>query len=904
MKSHSVWQIPWILLLLLRCSCSEENETIQHFSVTQVWFQRDCLQSGCWNVLLSHETSEDESEKRIFFLPRSSNPGLYEASDPKMEKEANSFPCRPKFGKRSLRGLCCLDTLGQKFWMTSEIASGTDNAENIDCTASKIRSERERYSSPNDKGRIIGLDVSRLRYPKPDRLAFQLDSKELKMNAALSHQEHGGEHSLETYIGMATFHTRDPFTYAGIVKKSFSLSQTGILPVQRGTSLRTSYVDFVSVVLNQIDLNSGASKLDYIQVLVVLSSSYMSNGDIIPLNSIFVGKGKNISTVNLTSACSSQANNSIWDDQNLRDKFSNLDSTCAPILNLCQLKLHQSGGNFISIGIPLGENFFTSDDIAKLQDIFMEFTVTAQDLSGNTVSTDLQVMIPLIENGYVSWCSEAKADIVIGSTDQIDNLQNGKLIVLENILFQANQSSSRELVVTNFSAASPESALVTLVLQGQDSFFNLQGAANNVLELVDVISLHFPDSSVIYEEIMSLLMSGQALTIDKSGLHPTMTPTSALLDLCNTVANSGCFLRYDMQDMNVIKQSPGISGGCVDTTIMELNGTAQSMEQNSFFQTVFGTSEYSRNLGIQYATIVQGKYLLNGRYNRAWWFNPANCYNQTVTWYPSKVAMISLISLYSPTTSQRRVAFDVQLSTGKNSFGLALPVNPAEQAARALGFLKNGAIVYNFRLGLSLEESSMELVKLKQSFQSRLSVGLSELGAVQEVRILAFHRSGSMTSSQSSASAPTVTAAFFKALIIFVGQEATFNESTLVAILPDVHLISCSVSTGISRTLDPRLDPPANTSDASSYANGSATGGTWSTVSSRVPTSVYGYIILSCGVVGVACISAFSIRRYRARAQQDAKLDEGPKVSAVAELVYIVNMKDVEELADVERGHA
>ena len=219
-------------------------------------------------------------------------------------------------------------------------------------------------------------------------------------------------------------------------------------------------------------------------------------------------------------------------------------------------------------------------------------------------------------------------------------MQNGKLIVLENILFQPNQSSSRELVVTNFSAASPESALVTLVLQGQDSFFNLQGAANNVLELVDVISLHFPDSSVIYEEIMSLLMLGQALTIDKSGLHPTMTPTLALLDLCNTVANTGCFLRYDMQDMNVIKQSPGISGGCVDATIMELNGTAQSMEQNSFFQSVFGTSEYSRSLGVEYATIIQGKYLLNGRYNRGWWFNPANCYNQTVSWYPSKVAMV------------------------------------------------------------------------------------------------------------------------------------------------------------------------------------------------------------------------------------------------------------------------
>eukprot|EP00960_Hanusia_phi_P049315 759490-Hanusia_phi.AAC.4 len=818
--------------------------------------------------------------KRVFYLPRSSNPEPSQSALQRVDSQADLFPCRSKFEKLSSRESCCLDSLGRKFWMTSEIKKSAGSADEEECTVSKINADKDRSKSTSGTGQIFGLQASKLKHVSPGVVLFQLDPHELQLNAALSRREHNGESSLETYIGMATFATRDALTYAGAVKRSLSL-----LPVKRGMSLRTSSVDFVSIVLNQIDLNGGATHLDYIQVLLVLSSSYVPNGDVIPLNSIYVGKGVDVSNVNFTSACMNEGNSSIWDDVNLRRAFSTLDSSCAPILNLCESKYYQTGENFISLGIPLGENFYTASDMAESQAIYLEFTATVQDQNGTTVSTEVQIMVPLIQNGYVSWCSETSAvstlsdlanvDIIIGSTNQISDLQNGNLVVLDNVLFQATQSSTGQLVVTNFSAASPESALLTL------------GAADNLLELVDVISLHFPDPSVIFDEFMSLLFAGQAFVIDTAGLYPRMTPTSALLDLCNTVASTGCFLRYDMQDRVAVKQSPGVAGGCVDTTVMELNGTAQTMEQNSFFQSMFGMSEYSRNLGVDFATIIQEKYLLNGRYNRAWWLNPANCYNQTITWYPAKVAMISLISLYS-SISSRRAAFDVQLNMGGNSFGLSLPVNPAEQAARALGFVSNGAIVYNFRTVLSVEQSSMEQDKLRGGFQSILATGLSGLASLREVKVLALRREAT-----SRSSSPTAMAAFFKVLIIFQGPEATFEESALVQILPLVHIISCSVSSGVSRVHDPRLDLPAN-APASSFANSS----TSSKTSTQAPASVYSYILVCCGVVGFAYIAAFSISRYQAKRQQNGKddqLDESLKATVVADLVLVVRINDVED---------
>eukprot|EP00961_Rhodomonas_salina_P249463 3371894-Rhodomonas_salina.1 len=45
-------------------------------------------------------------------------------------------------------------------------------------------------------------------------------------------------------------------------------------------------------------------------------------------------------------------------------------------------------------------------------------------------------------------------------------------------------------------------------------------------------------------------------------------------------------------------------------------------DESKFFTTIFGNSDYAKQLAVDFANVVARRYELNGRFRRAYWINP------------------------------------------------------------------------------------------------------------------------------------------------------------------------------------------------------------------------------------------------------------------------------------------
>jgi hypothetical protein len=151
---------------------------------------------------------------------------------------------------------------------------------------------------------------------------------------------------------------------------------------------------------------------------------------------------------------------------------------------------------FVSYQFPLGLDFYNEADMTSQISIFLEFMVSVQDAEDKLTGATALVEIPLKQAGHVTWCESESAstdllnvaniDIVIGTADSQGQLDT-QLTVLQNVMYSDASATTK--------ANSLQSGLISVVLKGADSFFELPRAQNFYLELEDVISLHFLETT-------------------------------------------------------------------------------------------------------------------------------------------------------------------------------------------------------------------------------------------------------------------------------------------------------------------------------------------------------------------------------------------------------------------------
>ena len=167
---------------------------------------------------------------------------------------------------------------------------------------------------------------------------------------------------------------------------------------------------------------------------------------------------------------------------------------------------------FVSYQFPLGFDFFGEEDMVAGTSIFLEFVVSVEDADSKLSSSTVMVEIPLEQAGHVDWCQSesastdllnvANVDIIIGTATSQGQLDS-QLTVLQNVLYAGASADS--------SSNSLQSGLISVVLKGADTFFELPRAKNFFLELEDVVSIHFLETTTVkFDAVNALMLDGQA----------------------------------------------------------------------------------------------------------------------------------------------------------------------------------------------------------------------------------------------------------------------------------------------------------------------------------------------------------------------------------------------------------
>ena len=428
------------------------------------------------------------------------------------------------------------------------------------------------------------------------------------------------------------------------------------------------------------------------------------------LASILVGYSDKITDAIYTNPCNTQLSTNY---------LSSFSLSCAPSVKLC---IYNVVDNYVTINIPI-----LNIDLSANKNIFINFIVSVNDIiNNNIVQTTLNSEIPIISSGITNWClvQSSQIDItsflesinlIIGIADNINDYNNLK--TYNNI--QTNTS-----IIDSINSKSIESGLLTFIIKGKDSYFNLVGNSDYSLDLHDVITLHITDINK-YNEVMALFSNTMPFNIINVNNYPTLDPTANLLQICSTNANpfpqSSCVLKQD------------IKSTVLSSTSYQLNN---NVDKTSFIQSIFNKNDnYIYNLGTNYSSLITDKYDLSDitkKYRKAFWINPGFDWtgagiNQQNRFILSQwIIVISLINVNQNSTSSRRRLLSINTNTVNNKIGINYGNTPENIIASNLNIDLELISTWDLKMTLTIIQACYEKQKLINDVQSILSKYISE----------------------------------------------------------------------------------------------------------------------------------------------------------------------------------
>lgn len=499
---------------------------------------------------------------------------------------------------------------------------------------------------------------------------------------------------------------------------------------------------------------------------------------------------------------------------------SRLTQPCASSAPMCQSPT-SIPDQFVVFNVPLGIDYFSIPEgggLAVSSVVFVEMVVSAVDNDaradgelpndGNDpeqMKTTLSAAIPVVRGGVNIFCDAlvaktdlkdvANADLIVGSASSSAELS--RLRIFEDIASTNLQQVEPRFIETD----SIESGLMTLVIKGFDSYFLGTSASATTreysLELEDLITLHLMETGeendespkeVAVRELLAapgednsdssgLDTNGYKLngafrfTIDRENNRAYLEPTEGLLILCpfrpprivNNIPTETCVTRRDVR----YRGYPAQIGG--PSTAMEIRpndasywtGDLTTKDEAAFMATVLGSSDYARQLAVDFANSIHERYSLNGRYVRAYWINPgyewtpAQTGGRSIFTLSQKLFLFSLVTLdedqsawegpeyVAPTfsASRRRMLLSNTDNTGSGlgAAEMQYAVTPKSMLATAFNVPSDNVASFTVNVQLTTPEACLspsELqAKLRDTFEDYLSSTATPIKTVQVARL-------------------------------------------------------------------------------------------------------------------------------------------------------------------------
>lgn len=272
---------------------------------------------------------------------------------------------------------------------------------------------------------------------------------------------------------------------------------------------------------------------------------------------------------------------------------------------------------------------------------------------------------------------------------------------------------------------------MTIILRGNESFFNLPGTSDFTLELEDVLTIHFMETDPFshFEAAKTLIQSGGAFSASTyiATQRVSLVVDQDLINICPFTMIEGvpCVMRRDIQ----ARGFPTVIGA--ERTAMEVNGSEAPAAE--FMTRILGGSEYSAQLGANYSGIIQDRYNLNGKHRRAWWINPGFVWNRqqyteagddryTVS---QKLIVAFLVGMDEHGGGRRRqlLVSEVDVGAGTSSplsVMLDFRVDAASVVASALGLPVSLASTWRVALRLTHDQVCSDPAALQLTLEDKM----------------------------------------------------------------------------------------------------------------------------------------------------------------------------------------
>jgi len=409
--------------------------------------------------------------------------------------------------------------------------------------------------------------------------------------------------------------------------------------------------------------------------------------------------------------------------------------------------------------------------------------------------------------------SVADAVIVVGSADSEEELERltiiggpGQKSIADSVLSPAdstevNSSSIESGLVTLVVLGDPdyfnarptdagqrpqstlfginlEDVITIHIMEQHDGFGVVNGIPTRAKQVVDLVNMAGEANTLEASQktIQGYKLNGAfRFEIDRRLNRAYLEPTDELLQICGWRAerptstnymSTTCVIRRDIS-RQLPTLTPGVSysfNASADdelenywefTTAMELPTEVEvdtgvfRDEVGGFMQTVLGESEYVRELGESYASVIARKYQLDGRSRRAWWINPGYDWVPSLTGGVRKFQLTQKLLLFAlfnldenAGISRRRLLSNVPPSSGAgmSTTSMVYNTNLLSNLASALDIPTNQVATWVIKMQLTYEQECLDPAMLEADMRDALVEYLrGSASQVKMVQIMGSH---------------------------------------------------------------------------------------------------------------------------------------------------------------------
>eukprot|EP00961_Rhodomonas_salina_P052201 700876-Rhodomonas_salina.1 len=404
-----------------------------------------------------------------------------------------------------------------------------------------------------------------------------------------------------------------------------------------------TFVDHLTLALFEttyIEAMITPHSMQFVRVGFVLPETVKQNAEtgFVPLTSIRFA---------IASSTPDPFDSSAWINPCYSDDNTGLfDNASSPLVSLYTLAHHQQcalqpdfctnpiqqtlDSGLVEFWFPIGDNIIDDSILsaAEQYSIYVYLTVSAEHPSPRKSFAKLFVEAPLKQLSVTHSCDELTAATSINDIVEVD-LNIGvaaseadwanSVYQFNNLLHNTDTSDFLDTSLT-VKATSAKSSLITIIVRGNDAFFNAPYATPFHVEIEDMISFHFLEHSK-YTDTLALMAAGNAYRMvrEPGTGYLQVALTMDAVNTCTEHTMPGdftCAIRRNIYRRQVVEDSVthSLATG-VGTT--DLTATTDWLQRN-----VFGVSQFSKAFADDFVSLTRAKHGINDRYNKAWFVNP------------------------------------------------------------------------------------------------------------------------------------------------------------------------------------------------------------------------------------------------------------------------------------------